>query len=179
VEAMMNETAEWLARHLFDVPVIQNQYRSAFVEALIAPYLKSSGWSYTGDDWKGWDFEHSNGARMEIKQSAAVQTWHRRDGKRTKGQFDIAARSGYFDELAKWTAEPGRCADVYVFAWNGHGHDDGVDHHDQTQWQFYVVPSAMLPEGQQSISLSKLKKLAAELRISDLAAALDRASRRG
>jgi hypothetical protein len=172
---MMNETAEWLAIHLFDVPIIQNQYRSAFVEALIAPYLESSGWSYTGDGWSGWDFQYLSGTRMELKQSAALQTWSEPRGIRTRGQFDIAARTGFFDQGgSRWTAEPGRCASVYVFAWNGH--DEDVDHRDPAQWQFYVVPTALLPEGQQSIALSKIKKLAAEVRLPDLAVALDRAS---
>lgn len=71
----MNEIALRLAARLFDQPLIQNQYRSAFVEAMIEPYLARSGWRYVGDNWAGWDFEHEIGTRLELKQSAAWQTW--------------------------------------------------------------------------------------------------------
>ena len=136
-----------LARRLFDVRILQNQYRSAFVEAMVEPNLASVGWSYTGDGWSGWDFQHSGGARLEVKQSAALQTWSEPRGIRTRGAFDIAARTGYFDEGgSRWTATPGRCADIYVFAWNGNDGSD-MDHRDPMQWDFFVVPTPSLPVG--------------------------------
>jgi integrase len=53
----MDEIARRLAEKLFDQPLIQNQFGSAYVEAMIGPYLESDGWSYVGDGWSGWDFE--------------------------------------------------------------------------------------------------------------------------
>jgi hypothetical protein len=117
----MNAVALRLAARIFDQPLIQNQYRSAFVEAMIEePYLASSGWRYTGDGWSGWDFERSDGARLEVKQSAARQTWtEARQQQPTRGIFDIASRTGYFYEGgAKYTAGSGRPAQLYVFGWN-------------------------------------------------------------
>jgi hypothetical protein len=154
----MDEIALRLARDLFDVPVIQNQYRSAFVEAMLDPYLAPCGWEYTGLNWRGWDFEHSpSGARLEVKQSAAWQSWSR-EGEATpgRGTFDIAARKGYFDKFGCFIADPGRSADVYVFAWNGTCAPN-TNHRNPAQWEFYVVPTALLPEGQRKIGLSSIK----------------------
>ena len=94
----MNEIALRLASRLFDQPLIANQYRSAFIEAMIEPYLAPHGWRYVGDGWSGWDFEHQDGGRLELKQSAAEQTWSSPRHLRTRGIFDIAARTGYFYE---------------------------------------------------------------------------------
>lgn len=158
----MNEIARRLAAHLFDVPLIQNQYRSAFVEMMIEPFLRDADWKYTGDGWSGWDFEHRDGARLEVKQSAALQTWSRTTGLRTRGAFDIAARKGFFDEGgARYTIEAGRPAHLYVFAWHGIGDSERVDHRDALQWVFYVVRTGLLPD-QKSISLPRVHSLIAQ-----------------
>ena len=120
----MNETALTLAKLLFDQRLIQNQFRSAFVEAMIEPYLARGSWRYCGGNWSGWDFEHKRGTRLELKQSAAWQTWdpfkQAASGLPPKpgpGIFDIGLRTGWFDETgAVWRKlpEPGRPAHVYV-----------------------------------------------------------------
>lgn len=156
----MNEIASRLAARLFDTPIIENQYRSAFVEAMIEPYLAERGWRYVGAGWSGWDFEHEDGTRLEVKQSAAQQTWSGTLGTRTRGAFDIATRRGYFDQGgSRWNATPGRCAHVYVFAWNAH-YGAEVDHRKPEQWEFYVIPTLLLPSNQKSISLSRIKAIA-------------------
>jgi hypothetical protein len=165
-----NEIALRLATRLFDQRLIQNQYRSAYVEAMIEPYLQSDGWRYVGDDWRGWDFERGKRLedRLEVKQSAAHQTWSETDNVRTRGIFDIAARTGYFSG-SKFTPISGRCAGTYVFAWNPvYGAD--TDHRDPDQWEFYVVSAAVLPEGQRTIGMSKIRRLTAPSKIIDLAA---------
>ena len=153
----MNEIARRLAERLFDQPIIQNQYRSDFVEAMVDPYLVPAGWHHSGENWSGWDFEHSSGARLEVKQSAAHQTWSHLLQAKAPGSFDIAARTGYYAALdAKWVSQPGRNAHIYVFAWNGsYGAD--TDHRDERQWEFYVVPASVLPSGQKKITLTTLK----------------------
>jgi hypothetical protein len=40
----MNEVALRLASKLFDQRIIQNQFRSTYVEAMIEPYLEPDGW---------------------------------------------------------------------------------------------------------------------------------------
>ena len=160
----MNEIALRLAARIFDQPLIANQYRSAFVEAMIEPFLAPCGWRYVGDGWSGWDFEHRDGSRLEVKQSAAQQTWSAPRKLQTRGAFDIAARTGYFYEGGtKYAAVPGRCAQTYVFAWNPFFGPD-TDHRVPDQWEFYVVPATLLPQRQRTISLSKIQKLAGPIR---------------
>jgi hypothetical protein len=52
----MKEIALCLAARIFDQPIIGNQYRSAFIEAMIEPYLALNGWIYAGDSWGGGIF---------------------------------------------------------------------------------------------------------------------------
>jgi len=164
----VDEIALRLASRIFDQRLIENQYRSAFIEAMIEPYLTPNGWRYVGDGWSGWDFERSDGSRLEVKQSAANQTWSAPRNIQTRGAFDIAARTGYFYEGgSKWANVPGRCAQTYLFAWNPvYGAD--TDHRNPEQWEFYIVAAALLPEGQRTIVLSKIKRMTASVKIAQL-----------
>ncbi len=163
----MNEIALRLAGRLFDQRLIQNQYRSVFVEAMIEPYLAQSGWRHVGDNWSGWDFEHELGARLELKQSAAWQTWDpikqaalRSPEKAGPGIFDIASRTGWFDSAGiVWTKKVDRPAHVYVFAWNG-VFGSAADHRDPDQWEFFIVPAIALPP-QKTLRLNRLRNITA------------------
>ena len=109
-----------------------------------------------------------DGSRLEVKQSAAHQTWSEPRSIQTRGAFDIAARTGYFSEGgSKWEATPGRCAQIYVFAWNPI-YGEATDHRDPGQWEFYVVPATALPEGQKTIALSKIKRISQLVKIGEL-----------
>jgi hypothetical protein len=168
----MNEIALRLAAKLFDQRLIQNQFRSAFVEAMVEPYLEPDGWRYVGDGWSGWDFERGERPeeRLEIKQSAAHQTWSEARSIKTRGIFDIAARTGYYSEGgSKYAAIPGRYAGIYVFAWNPIFGTD-TDHRNPSQWEFYVVLASALPDRQRTIGISKIKRLTEPVKIADLAA---------
>jgi hypothetical protein len=170
----INDIALRLAARIFGQRLIANQYRSAFIEAMIEPHLEPFGWRYVGDGWSGWDFEHYGGHRLEVKQSAAQQTWSAPRRLRTRGAFDIAARTGYYYEGgSKYAAVPGRCAQTYVFAWNGFfdsgEHPLKADHRCPEQWEFYVVPTADLPrQAQKTIGLSAIRKLADPVGLSHL-----------
>ena len=161
----MNDIALRLAARLFDQPLIQNQYRSAFIEAMIEPCLACHGWRHVGDNWAGWDFEHEIGTRLELKQSAAWQTWdplkQAASGllpKAGPGIFDIAPRTGWFDSAgAVWTKQAGRPAHVYVFAWNG-TFGSASDHRKPDQWEFFIVPAAALP-AQKTLRLRRLRAI--------------------
>lgn len=173
----MNEIALRLASRIFDQPLIENRFRSAFIEAMIEPYLAPHGWRYTGDGWGGYDFQHTDGSRLEVKQSAAHQTWSEPRNLKTRGGFDIAPRTaGYFSEHgSKFTpmTTPTRCAQTYLFAWNPVFGIPEVDHRNPDQWEFYVVPAAQLPPGQRTITLSKIKAITKPVNLVQLSAAMD------
>ncbi|MGD9614886.1 MAG: hypothetical protein AB7H90_08380 [Alphaproteobacteria bacterium] len=140
----------------FGEPLISNIYRGLVAEIIVGEALGSK-WRFCAGDWRGWDFEHAEGCRLEIKQSAARQTW---TGSRTASKpiFDVRARKGYF-EGTDWIkiSDPRRFADIYVFAYHPIM-DATADHCDPLQWRFHVIPTNRLPEGK-TISLARLALL--------------------
>ncbi len=140
----------------FDVPVIQNNLRGLYVEFMVAELL-GEGWRHNGSDWAAFDLEHSGGTRVEVKQSASLQTWSAPASGSKKRSFSIRTpkREWVGSVVTPCSA---RVASIYVFAW----HDDDTEQADQRnseQWKFYVVATRSLPD-QQTISLAALTKLA-------------------
>ena len=152
--------------------VMNNVHRSEYVEAIVALALKPSGWTRM-TPWDSWDFAHESGARLEVKQSAAAQAWKSPE-RQSPARFDIAPRTGYWDEEGEWAPKPGRHADLYVFAWHG-ADGDTADQRDAGSWEFYVVAERDLPE-QKSIGLKVLQGMTSPCGIDALAAAVDAAA---
>lgn len=142
--------------------------RGELVEEMVALALEPE-WHLT-EDWSACDLRHASGARMQVKQSAARQSWHARDAKPSRGEFSTAYKTGRWETDGSWTAERSRNADIFIFAWHpilG----ETADHRDPAQWRFYVVAERLLPS-QASLSLSRLRKIAPELAYSELRAAV-------
>lgn len=109
--------------------------------------------------------------RIEVKQSAAWQTWSdlSDEPKPSRGVLDISPRTGYWtDDGTQWVSEPGRPADLYIFAWHPITGPDNVDHRDLAQWLFYVVPEAEPPADQNTIRQTVLARCWPERRFSQL-----------
>jgi hypothetical protein len=121
--------------------LVSNIYRGLVAEIIVGAAL-GSDWRLCSGDWRGWDFEHPTGLRLEVKQSAARQTWTG-TRKATVPKFDIRTRTGYF-EGADWVADPRRFAHIYVFAHHP-VMDASADHCDPSQWRFHVVAADRLP----------------------------------
>jgi hypothetical protein len=125
----------------FGNPLIENSFRGFVAEMIIGSALGSE-WRLCSADWSGWDFEHTSGCRLEVKQSAARQTWAA-PKKPSAPNFVIRERKGYY-EGAKFVEQAGRLAHIYVFAYHPI-RDDSADHRDPNQWRFHVVPATRLP----------------------------------
>lgn len=117
-------------------PLIENSYRGLIAEIIIGEAL-GPHWRLCSGDWGGWDLEHTTGCRLEVKQSAARQTWDA-PKKPATPTFDIRERTGYY-EGAAWIPQIGRLAHIYVFAYHPI-RDESADHRDPHQWCFYVLP---------------------------------------
>jgi hypothetical protein len=162
-ECSMDGIALRLAKKLFDQRLIQNQFRSAYVKEMIEPYLSLEGWRVVYGGASGWDFERGED-RIVVKQSAALQAWPEVRSVRTRGIFDIAVREdGSGSEPIQ-----GRRTQTYVFAWHPVCGDE-ADHRDSSQWEFYVISASALPDGQRTISLSKIRGLEDPAKLETLA----------
>ena len=80
-----------LEKRVYDQPLINNVERGAYIEHMIELAL-GEPWCLTWP-WASWDLQHEETlARIEIKQSAARQPWHRRrppESPATRGSFGI------------------------------------------------------------------------------------------
>ncbi|MDE0394862.1 MAG: hypothetical protein OYK82_08810 [Gammaproteobacteria bacterium] len=172
-EALRQRAVASLVRR-YDRRVMNNVHRGEYLECLVAELL-GSGWRLpwtAGHDWAPWDLEHISGTRMEVKQSAALQSWH--DGKSafTSPRFDIPPRKGYWTLDGSWIGRPGRPADIYLFGWHPERDRSVADHLAPEQWRFCVVPASRLPAAQKSIGLAALERLVGATGYESLASAV-------
>lgn len=148
-------------RAMFDVPVMQNNLRGLWVELMVAEIL-GPDWKQVGNDWAPWDLERSDGLRVEVKQSASVQSW---GNSTTSPRFSIAAAKAHYPDGKTYTPNPSgsRLADLYIFAWH-----EGGDQRIATEWRFFVIRAEQLPRQQKSIGLKAIRKLTVEIGAEDL-----------
>ena len=155
--------------------IMANIYRSDYAEAIVGVVLRRDGWSRM-PAWSSWDLGHLSGCRLEVKQAAAAQSWGSLQEEKAV-RYDIAARKDYWDpETDKWKPANGRVADIYVFGWHG-AHKDRADQRDPTSWEWYVVPAARLPDGQKSIGLGPIRRLASARTFGELPRIVEAARR--
>ncbi len=151
----VNEIFKRAAEISYGNRLVENRYRGLVAEIIVGAALGPE-WRPCSGDWGGWDLEHLTGCRLDVKQSAAEQTWVRsKDPSSTR--FDIRERFGYFEEDSKPSRRLGRRAHIYVFAYHPVTADN-ADHRDASQWVFHVAAANRLPASQ-SISLEKVNSL--------------------
>ena len=156
-----------VVEHVFDRPLINNVERGSYIECFVELAMKGADprWCLT-TTWDSWDIEHhASGARIEVKQSSALQSWHTRatGAKGTRGSFGIEPHDNYWwgcpdGEYHTMPTDLHRYADVYIFAWHREPDRIFADHRQASQWQFFVVSEHRLPD-QKSISLNPLRDL--------------------
>jgi hypothetical protein len=125
---------ERIVQRLFGSPILRNSVRGELLEEIVAMALEPE-WELCAGDWAAYDLRHgATGLRMQVKQSAAQQSWHAGQSAPSRPRFSIAEKTGRW-EGAEWIEEPGHNADLFVFAWHGR-QGDGADHRDPAQWDF-------------------------------------------
>jgi len=149
-----DEVVATASRVIFGKPLVTNVYRSIVVEAMVAAVLPE--WEWCSADYMSYDFVHPNGTRLEVKQSAMKQTWQTRNAPRPS--WDIAPRTGFWENGTDWIARPGRNADIYILGLHDVV-DATADHRDASQWRFFVIPVSQLPSTKR-ISLSTARSIA-------------------
>lgn len=177
IAGIVDEAAEPVSRaailaevsRSYEQKVMNNVHRADYVEAIVALALRESGWTRR-EPWDARDFENELGVRLEVKQSAAAQSWGSGEIP-SLPRFDIGPRTGYWDDKAGcWVPQPGRHANIYVFAWHEEAWET-ADQRDTTSWEFYVVSESELPE-QKTIRLAAIRDLASRSDVEGLPAAV-------
>lgn len=154
-----------LAQRLLGTPLIRNSIRGELVEEMVAVALEPE-WGLCGGDWGACDLKQVDGLlRIQVKQSAARQSWHGDASPPPRPTFSIATKTGRY-EGPTWIPEPGRNAEIFIFAWHPVT-DATADHRDPAQWLFFVVAERVLPT-QKTISLSALRPLTDPVPFADL-----------
>ena len=136
------------ARRHYEPKILDNADRGDIAEEIIAGVL-GPDWEYCGGAWAGWDFEHRDGTRLQLKQSAALQSWDDRQKKVQRNPtFNIKLQKGYYANGTDWieAPQPTRFAQIYIFAWHPVTDKTTCDHADPAQWRFHVIPTAELPD---------------------------------
>jgi hypothetical protein len=164
-----NEIAKKAGDAAFGNPLVENSWRSHVVETIVESVL-SPKWKWCAEAWSGRDFDHvETGLWLEVKQSAAKQSWKGTPKRSSQPKFSIKTAKVHWTDGVNPKPLAGR-AEIYVFAYHPRK-DDKADHRDPLQWTFYVVPTRDLPEAK-SISLSKLS---GNVSVAQLAASVEAA----
>ena len=174
---MVANPSQGIIAKLVDVfygkPLINNVDRGRYVECMIALAL-GDRWASTSQvwDWSPWDLEGPCGARIEIKQSASLQTWSTGYGapRPRSPSFDVRVRKESWTKGGDHPSYvPGRPADIYIFAWHPVRDPEAADHRDPGQWRFFVVLEERLPREQNTLSINPLKEFSEEIGYDQLA----------
>jgi len=131
--------------------------------------------------WAAYDLlmpsERGRELKIEVKSAAYLQGWEQ--DKYSLIQFDVRKTKALDEATSIYTGAAKRQADVYVFALLKHQNRPTIEPLNLAQWDFYVLPTAMLNrevgEGH-SISLKSLEKLIAPLCFSNLRQAIGNAA---
>ena len=94
-----DEIVAHAAKAAFGHARVTNVFRAILVEAIIDKALPVE-WSWCSSDYASCDFRHEDGTRLEVKQSAALQSWQ--TAKPSAPIFDIAPRTGYWLNGVEW-----------------------------------------------------------------------------
>lgn len=157
-----------LTHRLYASPLVRNDARGELVEEIVAAALEPD-WQLCSGDWGACDLiEPARNLRIQVKQSAARQTWHKADARPPRPCFSIQEKTGRWEEGDRWVNERSRNAEIFVFAWHPLTSED-ADHRDPNQWQFFVVAESGLP-AQKTISLLRIHELTEPVSFDNLAA---------
>jgi hypothetical protein len=159
-----------------DSDLRSNALRGRLAEYLVARDLGIA--EGVRSEWIAYDLETKAGTKIEVKSAAYVQAWSQR--RPSLICFDIRPTLGWDPHTAKFGERRQRQADVYVFCLLSEKDEQELDPLNLNQWQFFVLPTAVLDQNcptQKTLSLDKLLTFGPEqTRFGQIAAAVGRAS---
>ncbi len=140
--------------------MVSNATRGILAEFIVANALGIE-LNDVRDEWRAFDLITPEGITVEVKSAAYIQTWSQRDFSRIT--FRIPKTRAWDADTNVQEKVPRRHAKVYVFALLAHKDKSSIDPLNVEQWQFFVLPTAVLnarTRSQHSITLRSLENLA-------------------
>lgn len=162
---------QWSASDL-----VSNATRGVLAEFIVA-HAVGACTDDVREEWAAYDVKTPAGVKIEVKSAAYLQAWHQE--KLSKITFSARKTRGWDAETNKQSKEAKRHADVYVFALLKHQDKHTVDPLNVDQWQFYVLPRAVLDarkRSQHSITLPSLEKMTPATTFAELGKAVAEAA---
>lgn len=157
--------------------LLSNALRGRVAEFLVAKALGVD--EGVRNEWDAFDLTSKTGVTIEVKSSAYVQSWAQRGPSRPS--FGIAPTRAWSAETNEYSGTARRQAQVYVFALLHHQDRYTIDPLDVNQWEFFVVPTALLDQrmpAQKTIGFAGLLGLSPRrCRFEELAEAVEEAAR--
>jgi hypothetical protein len=139
--------------------LLSNATRGRLAEFIVATALGMPT-NDVRDEWGAYDLLTPEDIRVEVKSAAYIQSWHQR--KPSSIIFHVPKTRAWSAETNIQEIQARRQAEVYVFALLAHTNQDTIDPLDVEQWQFFVLPTAILDtrtRSQHSITLPTLHQL--------------------
>jgi hypothetical protein len=122
--------------------LVSNTTRGWLAEFIVAKALGIAHGVRT--PWDSYDLRLPSGLTIEVKASGFLQAW---GGKQlSKPVFSIRPARAWDAETNTYADEVRRQADVYVFCLLAHRDPETLNPLCVDQWEFYVVPTAVLNE---------------------------------
>lgn len=139
--------------------LISNATRGRLAEFIVASALGIA--DGVRNEWDAFDLKTAKGLRIEVKSCGYLQSWYQK--KLSPITFSVRKTRKWDAETGRMESEPGRHADIYIFALLAHKTSKRtLDALDLDQWEFYLVPTQKINErrrSQHSITLKSLHKL--------------------
>lgn len=148
---------QWSASDL-----VSNALRGVLAEYLVAQALGEAN-DGIQEEWAPYDLRTPEGITIEVKSAAEIQSWHQE--RLSTISFLCPKTRAWPPQTGLYEEGPRRQARVYVFALLAHQNQATLDPLNLDQWEFYVVPTAVLDareRSQHSITLPSLKALHGE-----------------
>lgn len=160
--------------------LLSNATRGRFAEFIVARAL-GIPLDQVREEWSAYDLLTPEGIRVEVKSAAYIQSWHQ--SKPSIISFLVPKTRAWHAETNLQETEARRQADIYVFALLAHSDQTTIDPLNVNQWQFFVLPTAVLDSrtrSQHSITLRTLVGLSGSaVTYSDLKRAVQTAAAQG
>jgi hypothetical protein len=140
--------------------LVSNATRGVLAEFIVACAL-GVDLNEVRDEWGAFDLITPEGVTVEVKSAAYLQSWEQH--KLSSVQFSVRKTKALDATTNLYKPEARRQARVYVFALLAHRDKRSVDPLNLDQWQFFVLPTALLDartRSQHSITLPSLMALA-------------------